>query len=63
VRESYRQFGIDLEQFQGNAGWLLPIPATLILGKDGRIKARFVDSDFRRRMKIEDVLDTLARPD
>ena len=28
IKETYRQFGIDLEQFQGNGGWLLPIPAT-----------------------------------
>ena len=63
IRESYRQFGIDLEQFQGNSGWLLPIPATLVVGTDGKIKARFVDPDFRRRMKIEEILAALARSD
>lgn len=56
IKEMYGQFGIDLHQFQGNGGWLLPIPATLVVGRDGRIKARFVDPDFRRRMKTEDVL-------
>jgi peroxiredoxin len=25
IKETYRQFGIDLEQFQGHGGWLLPI--------------------------------------
>ena len=52
----YGQFGIDLEQFQGNGGWLLPIPATLVVGRDGYVKARFVDPDFRHRMKTEDIL-------
>ncbi len=56
IKEMYRQLGIDLEQFQGNGGWLLPIPATLIVGRDGHVKARFVDPDFRRRMKTEDIL-------
>jgi len=56
IKDMYRQFGIDLEQFQGNGGWLLPIPATLIVGRDGHVKARFVDPDFRRRMKTEDIL-------
>jgi hypothetical protein len=41
----------------------LPIPATVVLGTDGKIKARFVDPDFRRRMNIADILDALAKPD
>jgi peroxiredoxin len=60
IKETYRQFGIDLARFQGNGGWLLPIPATLVVGKDGRVKARFVDPDFRHRMAIEDILRALA---
>jgi peroxiredoxin len=60
IKETYRQFGIDLERFQGNGGWLLPIPATLVVGQDGRVKARFVDPDFRHRMAIEDILGAIA---
>ena len=60
IKETYRQFGIDLEQFQGNGGWLLPIPATLVVGKDSRVKARFVDPDFRHRLGIEPILRALA---
>jgi peroxiredoxin len=60
IKETYRQFGIDLERFQGNGGWLLPIPATLVVGRDGRVKARFVDPDFRRRLGIEPILRALA---
>jgi peroxiredoxin len=60
IKEMYGQFGIDLEQFQGNGGWLLPIPATFVVGRDGRVKARFVDPDFRRRMQTEDILTAVA---
>lgn len=60
IKEMYGQFGIDLEQFQGNGGWLLPIPATFVVGQDGRVKARFVDPDFRRRMQTEDILTAVA---
>ena len=63
IKETYRAFGIDLERFQGHGGWLLPIPATLVVGKDGRVKARFVDPDFRHRMAIEDILGALAAQD
>ena len=60
IKETYRGFGIDLERFQGHGGWLLPIPATLVLSSDGRVKARFVDPDFRHRMATEDVLAALT---
>lgn len=52
----YKALGIDLAQFQGNGGWLLPIPATLMVGRDGRVKARFVGPDFRHRLRVEDIL-------
>ncbi len=38
---------------------MLPIPATFVVGTDGRVAARFVDPDYRRRMAIEDMLDAL----
>jgi peroxiredoxin len=63
VKDTYRDFGIDLERFQGHAGWLLPIPATVVLSGDGRIKARFVDPDFRHRMVTQDVLAALTAAD
>lgn len=63
IKDTYRQFGIDLERFQGNSGWLLPIPATLVVGQAGRVKARFVDPDFRHRMAIEDILRAIAGED
>jgi peroxiredoxin len=49
----------DLSDFHGNAGWMLPIPATFVVGRDGLVKARFVDPDFRKRMEIDDLLAAL----
>jgi peroxiredoxin len=49
----------DLSSFHGNAGWMLPIPATFVVGRDGLVKARFVDPDFRRRMAVDDLLAAL----
>jgi peroxiredoxin len=59
IMDMYRGFGIDLSQFQGNGGWFLPIPATLVVGRDGRVKARFVDPDFRHRMRTEDIVEAV----
>jgi peroxiredoxin len=49
----------DLPSFQGNDSWMLPIPATFVVGTDGIIRARFVDPDYRNRMAIEDLLAAL----
>jgi len=49
----------NLASFHGNDGWVLPIPATFVVGQDGLVKARFVDPDFRKRMEIDDLLAAL----
>jgi len=51
--------GLDVPSYQGNDAWMLPIPATFVVGRDGQIKARFVDPDYRKRMAIEDLLAAL----
>jgi peroxiredoxin len=50
---------LDMTSFHGNDGWVLPIPAAFVIGRDGLVKDRFVDPDFRRRMAIEDLLAAL----
>jgi peroxiredoxin len=52
---------LDLSDFHGNDGWMLPIPATFVVGRDGLVKARFVDPDFRKRMEIDDLLAAVRR--
>jgi peroxiredoxin len=47
---------LDLSDFHGNDGCMLPIPATFVVGRDGLVKARFVDPDFRKRMEIDELL-------
>lgn len=49
----------DMAKFHGNDGWMLPIPAVFVVGRDGLVKARFVDPDFRKRMEIDDLLEAL----
>jgi peroxiredoxin len=61
IMDMYRGFGIDLAHFQGNGGWFLPVPATLVVGRDGRVMARFVDPDFRHRMCTEDIVEAVGK--
>jgi peroxiredoxin len=51
--------GRDIPSYQGNTSWILPIPATFVVGMDRKIKARFVDPDYRKRMAIEDMIGAL----
>jgi peroxiredoxin len=49
----------DLPTFQGNSSWMLPIPATFVVGRDGLIKARFIDPDYRKPVAIAGMLAAL----
>jgi peroxiredoxin len=50
----------DVTLYQGNDAWVLPISATFVVGRDGRVKARFVDPDYRKRMTIEELVAALG---
>ncbi len=51
--------GSDPSLSQGVDNWMLPIPATFIVGTDGVVQARFIDPDYRVRMAVEDMIAAL----
>jgi len=59
MEEYMTKIGRKLPAYQGNDSWTLPIPATFVVGQDGRIRARFADPDYRQRMTIEDLIKAL----
>lgn len=61
VETIYRELGVALERYQGNEGRFLPAAATFIVARDGRVAARFVDFEFRRRMEPQSIVETLRR--
>ncbi|RDI50023.1 peroxiredoxin-like family protein [Nocardia mexicana] len=56
VRDIYRTAGADLDA----ANPELPIPATYVVGTDGRILYAHVDGDYRNRAEADDILKALA---
>jgi peroxiredoxin len=62
VRDLYLSHGLNLPKYQGTASWFVPIPATFVVGRDGRILARYVDPDFRNRMDVEHIIAALKVP-
>jgi peroxiredoxin len=54
-----RQWNNDLVKWNGEGGWSLPIPATYVIGEEGRIVLAHVDPDYRDRLEPEVVLARL----
>jgi peroxiredoxin len=61
VQKMMQDFGRRLPDYQGNDAWMLPIPATFVVGTDGRVAERFVDPDYRKRMDIDEMLSALRQ--
>ncbi|HXH30552.1 MAG TPA: redoxin domain-containing protein [Bacteriovoracaceae bacterium] len=59
VVEDLKKNGIDLTIYQGNNSNELSIPATYVIGKDGKIAFAFVDADFRVRAEPSKVLQVV----
>jgi peroxiredoxin len=56
LKEIYERAGKRVPDFQGSKGWVLPIPAVFVLDRDGVVRARHVDPDYRRRMEVDDLV-------
>ena len=63
VSELYKGFGIDLEASNGEASQTLPVPATFVIGKGGKVIKAFVDADYTTRAEPEDVIAALKEAD
>jgi peroxiredoxin len=38
----------------------LPVPAVYIIGKDGEIKYRFFEEDYKKQAAVKDILNNLT---
>ena len=50
IQKLYQEVGIELEKYHGNQAYFLPIAAKFIVGRDGLVKARRANIEFRERM-------------
>ena len=55
----YESRNINLPKFNGGDDWTLPIPATFLVNREGRIVLSHVDVDYRTRLDPEDVIAAL----
>jgi len=59
IQKLYEQAGVELEKYQGNRSYFLPMAAKFIVGHDGLVAARQVNIEFRERMEPEAIIATL----
>ncbi len=60
VQPFYETAGHDLPARNGDGEWALPIPATFVIGRDGRIALASIEPDYRRRLSPETAIAALA---
>ena len=59
LRQLYLKFGIDLEKYNGDETWTLPIPARYLIDQTGTIRYVKADPDYTVRPEPEDTLAAL----
>lgn len=57
--DRYKNFGIDFSVANGENGANLPVPATYVIGKDGKIKYVFFNPDYRKRASVQEIVSYL----
>ena len=55
----YKGYGIDFDKANGSNGANLPVPATYIIGQNGKIKYVFFNTDYRKRASVLEILNNL----
>lgn len=58
-KKRLRLVGINVDEANGNADGVLPVPATFIIGTDGRIAAMHFEEDHKERMSVRAILAAL----
>jgi len=59
LQELYTKFGILLPEFNGDDSWELPLPARLVVDREGVIRSIDADVDYTRRPEAEASVEVL----
>ena len=59
LRKLYAGFGADLERFNGDASWTLPMPGRFIIDQQGTIISADVNPDYTIRPEPGDIIEIL----
>lgn len=57
----YQRFGINLDEYNGDTSWTLPMPTRLIIDRDGIIRYAEINPDYTVRPDPEDTIEALRK--
>lgn len=61
IIDIYKKFGIDVEKHNGDTLFELPLPATYIVDKNGKIIFAQADTDYTKRTDPDEILEILKK--
>ena len=61
LKEIYVKFNIDLEKYNGDDSWTLPLPARLIIDQEGIIRYAEINADYTVRPEPEETIAALKK--
>ena len=61
IQASYLKFNVNMPKIYGNDGWMIPIPATYVVGRDGVIAYAYVNPDYRERCDPESLVEIVRK--
>jgi peroxiredoxin len=57
----YQTVGHDLPNVNGNGRWVLPVPATYLIDRQGIIQYAHIDADYRTRAEPDDIIEQIKK--
>ena len=61
LREVYLKLGADLEEYNGDDSWTLPMPGTFVIDKSSVIRHAEADPDYTVRPDPDHILEVLKK--
>jgi peroxiredoxin len=59
LKPVYLAVAKDLSEWNASGTWELPIPATYVVDRSGKIRLAYVDANYATRLEPEAILETL----
>jgi peroxiredoxin len=59
LRRIYVELGADLEEYNGDDSWTLPMPGSFVIGENSIIRSAEADPDYTVRPDPEHILEVL----
>ncbi|CAG7646820.1 Peroxiredoxin Bcp [Paenibacillus solanacearum] len=60
LRELYEKLAINLDEYNANGQWFLPVSATFVIDRNSVIRYAYVDPNFMRRLEPEIIMNVLS---